>query len=238
MKRLLQTTARGVGLLAVLTIVGCPFSPDKGGGDGPPVEPDFKERVTPQNLLYNLKQTYKLRNVAEYDSLLAMDFTFVLSAEDAAKPDMPDQWGRDPEIQIHQRMFDAEMVQTLTLDFVVGDLAWDPAENMYAIIIRDVDLYLYGSPYGSTPSHPADRREYWVRGSRSRFWFRKNGWVWPGTRDSVWTIVKWEDNPVAGSRPAWGPRAGEELTWGVIKALFRQPGYPSTSGAGLTGPLH
>jgi len=193
MKCLLRTAARGLGLLATLTLVGCPFSPSQDDG-GPPPPPPFLLRTTSQNLLYNLKQAYKLRNAAEYESLLARDFTFVLSAEDAAKPDMPDQWGRDPEIQIHQRMFDADMVQQLTLEFVVEDLVWDPTDNMYTTIISNVNLYLYGS----TPSHPNDPKEYRVANSRAKFWFRKNGWTAPGNPDSIWTVVKWEDNPVGG----------------------------------------
>jgi hypothetical protein len=176
----------------------------------------FLARTTPQNLLHNLKQAYKERNIAEYESLLARDFTFILSEEDQAKPDMPDNWGRAPEITIHSRMFDAEMVQTLTLDFVVGDVVWDATQGMYTVPIDNVNLFLYGS----TPGHPTEVKEYRVSASRSKFWFRKNPWTTGAAHDSVWTIVMWEDNPT-GSRSNGNSSASMPETWGSIKALYR-----------------
>ena len=191
MKHPMRGAIAGAMLLLVLGIVGCPFSPEKGGGGGGN-PPTFLPRTTPQNLLYNLKQAYKERNIAEYESLLANpSFTFELSDEDQDKPEMPDNWGRDPEILIHSRMFDAEMVQQLTLDFIVGDVEWDAIQGMYSVLITNVNLYLYGS----TPGHPTEVKEYRVTDSRSKFWFKKNPWTTGAERDSVWTIVMWEDNP-------------------------------------------
>jgi hypothetical protein len=186
----MRSAIGGAVLLTALGIAGCPFMPE----DNPPIPPPptFLSRTTPQNLLHNLKQAYKERNIAEYESLLANPgFTFVLSEEDQAKPDMPDNWGRDPEILIHSRMFDAEMVQQLTLDFIVGDVVWDPAQAMYSVLITNVNLYLYGS----TPGHPTEVKEYRVSDSRSKFWFKKNPWTTAAAHDSIWTIVMWEDNP-------------------------------------------
>ena len=88
-------------------------------------------------------------------------------------------------------MFDAEMVQTLTLDFVVHDVVWDAAQGMYTVLIDNVNLFLYGS----TPGHPTEVKEYTVSASRSKFWFRKNPWTTGAAHDSIWTIVQWEDNP-------------------------------------------
>ena len=185
-------SAIGVAVLLVaLAIVGCPFSPTKGDGDDHLIQ-TFLPRTSPQNLLHNLKQSYKERNIAEYESLLANPgFTFVLSQEDQDKPDMPDSWGRDPEILIHSRMFDAEMVQTLTLDFIVGDVTWDATQGMYTVMITNVNLFLYGA----TPGHPTEVKEYTVSDSRSKFWFKKNPWTTGAAHDSIWTIVQWEDNP-------------------------------------------
>jgi hypothetical protein len=185
-------SAIGVAVLLVaLAVVGCPFSPTTGGGGDEIISP-FLPRTSPQNLLYNLKQAYKERSIAEYESLLANpDFTFELSPEDQLKPDLPDQWGRDPEILIHSRMFDAEMVQQLTLDFAVGDVVWDATQGMYTALITNVNLRLYGS----TPGHPTEVKEYTVSGSTSKFWFRKNPWTTGAAHDSIWTIVLWQDNP-------------------------------------------
>jgi hypothetical protein len=91
-------------------------------------------------------------------------------------------------------MFDADLVQKLTLTFAVGDSVWDPAESMYTVLISNVTLYLLGG----TPAHPIDVREYKVQNGRAKFWMRKNGWTVPGKPDSIWTIVRWDDNPVGG----------------------------------------
>ncbi len=185
-----------IALTLVMTagLTGCPFMPDK---DKDPVDPipDFRPRTSPENLLYNLKQAYKLRNVAEYESLLALRepaFTFVLSQDDQQDPGMPDQWGRQVEIDIHRNMFDADIVQTLTLDFVPLGQEWDPTDNMWSIMINNVNLRLYGTIPGQEGE---GAKELKVEASTSKFWFREEPWTAPGTSDNIWTIVKWEDNP-------------------------------------------
>lgn len=182
-----------LALFSLVALTGCPFTPDKGDTDPDPVDP-FLKRVSPENLLANLKTAYKERAVAEYESLLASDFTFVLSPEDAGQPGMPDQWGRNQEITIHQKMFDAELVQSLTLDFVVGSRIFDPADQLWTITIANVDLYLNGI----TPDHPTPTT-YRVQDGTAKFWFRQNSWNAAGTTEPVWTIVKWEDMPIEGS---------------------------------------
>jgi hypothetical protein len=183
------------------------------GTNPPPPPPDFLPRTSPENLLRNLIAAYRLRNAAEYESLLAHPFTFILSLEDQQKPDMPDRWGRDTEVAIHERMFDSERVQTLMLDYDIGPTIWDAEEGKYSVVIRHVNLYLYGA----TPGHPTEAHEFRVTDNRSKFWFRKNGWLWPGTQDSVWSIALWADSP-AGPRES--PGVSEAISWGSIKALF------------------
>jgi hypothetical protein len=191
MKATLVHAARWVGLLAILGVVGCPFMPDNGGKDKP--DPKFLLRITPENLLANLKMAYHERETAEYESLLAKDFTFVLSPEDAGQPGMPSQWGRNTEIGIHQRMFDADLVQTLSLDFVIGDRIFDETDQLWTITITNVELSLYGM----TTEHPTPKL-YRVQNGVSKFWFRQESWTVPGTSDRIWSIVKWEDSPVEG----------------------------------------
>ncbi|MCK4413626.1 MAG: hypothetical protein KAY32_08785 [Candidatus Eisenbacteria sp.] len=193
MRRTLQLGVSGLLLLLMIAgITGCPFSPDSGNGDDPP--PDlFKARTSPENLLENLKMAYRERVVAEYESLLAMDFTFLLSAEDAAEPGMPESWGRQDEIGIHTNMFDSDRVQDLSLSFDSGDRVFDPTDGLWTITITNVRLRLYGETPGNEGEGP---EEYKVDSGTSKFWFRENDWTEPGTSNKIWTIVKWEDNPI------------------------------------------
>jgi hypothetical protein len=180
--------------------------------------PAFLPRTSPANLLHNLLKAYETRNLAEYESLLAKDFTFVLSEEDQQKPGVPDSWGRAPEIQIHTNLFDASLVRTLTLAFEPADSVRDPADGTYTALIGNVHIYLVGA----RPAHPTDVMEFMMTNGWSRFWFRKNGWSPPGTQDSIWTIVKWEDEPLSGARAARGSGSGvQPLTWGTLKVAFR-----------------
>ena len=128
-----------------------PLLPNNGKPD--PVDPLFLDPISPENLLANLKMAYHEREIAEYESLLAKDFTFVLSPEDAGQPGMPSQWGRNTEIGIHQRMFDADLVQSLSLDFIIGDRVFDETDQLWTITITNVDLFLHGM----TPDHPTPK---------------------------------------------------------------------------------
>jgi hypothetical protein len=201
-------------LVLLAALIGCG---DKETAPPDQVESAFLPRTSPQNLLHNLKQAYLERNAAEYESLLAVDFTFLLSEEDQAKPDMPDDWGLETECLIHRHMFDDGYVQQASLDFTVGnDLTWDAVQGMYTMMITNVDLFLYGS----TPAHPTELKEYKVSDGRAKFWFRKNPWTTGAAHDSVWTIVMCEDNPT-GSRGSTGSALSEAASWGSIKALYR-----------------
>jgi len=204
----------GTAVCVVAAVAGCGHDHRVITDEELPPPPISLPRTSPANLLHNLKLAYERRNLAEYDSLLAEDFIFILSEEDQQKPDMPDLWRHDTEVQIHTRMFDTEYVQVLTLAYEIGDSTWDAEEGKYAVVIQRVNLYLYGS----TPGHPTDVKEYRISDSRSRFWFRRNGWLWPGTQDSVWTIVMWQDNPVR-SREA--SAASSPATWGMLKAIYQ-----------------
>jgi hypothetical protein len=202
-------------LCCLAVLAGCG---DKETGPSVVDPPAFLPRTSPLNLLHNLAMAYEHRDLAQYDSLLAADFTFVPATEDRRWwPDLPQTWGHDSEVLIHTRMFDAQAVRVLTLrQFVAGDVVWDDVEQMPADSIHGVHLYLVGS----MPYSPSDPREYRVEDGRAKFWFRRNGWLWPGTRDSVWTIVKWQDYqdivlPTRGSAAGYYPRS-----WGVIKHLF------------------
>ncbi|MCK4414790.1 MAG: fibronectin type III domain-containing protein [Candidatus Eisenbacteria sp.] len=178
----------------------------------------FALRDSPENVMHNLKMAYAERAVAEYESLLAIDFTFLLCQEDASQPGMPDFWGQQDEIGIHMNMFDSDRVQTLTLSFDSWDRVFDPTDGLWTITIINVRLRLYGETPGNEGEGP---EEYKVDRGTSKFWFRENDWTEPGTESNVWTIVKWEDEPIGTSLLVHEGRPSQFTSWGAVKNMFR-----------------
>jgi hypothetical protein len=173
--------------------------------------------ANPEAALLALKQAYNTRESAALDSLLAADFTFELSPEDAGQPGVPDEWGRSVELALHALLLDAGYVHSLELNFVIGPRVFDAVEQLWTITITDVHLDLYGV----TPDRLTTPEAYGVDDGSAKFWFRSTAWNAPCSDESAWKIVKWRDQPVE-----WALRRGPALppdgitTWGYIKWLY------------------
>ena len=179
----------------------------------------FLPRSSPENLLANLKAAYADRNLAEYESLLARNdpaFIALLCPRDGGMPGWPDErycWGSQTEIDIHELMFDTTFVKTLTLDYTIGERQWHGTIHMWSIPVADVNLRLCGIIPGREGEGVQELK---VEGATSQFWFRKEPWTVPGARDSVWTIVRWEDPTPEGLQTP-----GHTASWGEVKRLYR-----------------
>ena len=133
----------------VLTLGGCwnPFAPE----EGDPVEidpPDFRDRLTPEDVLHNLRTAYIWKNAGEYLDCLSEDFEFFPNEDDVNNPelDIPPVWWKIDEEFIHESMFahgsDVESITlTLTIASIVYDygLPEDPLDDT-CICIVEVDL--------------------------------------------------------------------------------------------------
>ena len=205
------TRLLALGLVLVMTgiLTGCPFSTDPGGGGGGGGEtPVFSPRTSVTNLLENLKTAYSERVPAEYESLLALDFSFVFSDLDQADPDVPSEdLTREDEVRIHESMFDATLVQSLTLDFTydIGSLEVDEVfttenDTIWTLYLTNVNLYLYGG----TPQHPNEPEGYELTNGVEQLWFRENGWT-HSNGDPIWTIVRWKEHNFAAAMAAAQP---------------------------------
>lgn len=194
--------ALGLVLAMAGALTGCPFSTDpnddNGGGGTDPV---FQPRTSVTNLLENLKTAYSERVPAEYESLLARDYIFVFSDLDQNDPDVPsDDLTREDEVRIHESMFDATLVQNLTLDFSydIGSLEVDEVyttenDTIWTLYLTNVDLYLYGG----TPQHPNEPEGYELQNGVEQLWFRKNSWT-HSNGDPIWTIMRWKEHNFGG----------------------------------------
>lgn len=211
--KLLPRVLMTVLFVALLVpLVGCPFSTKPGGGEKPDPLPTFKPRTHPDSLLQNLMLAYELRVPAEFESLLARDFVFQFSDIDVQDPDVPsDDLAREDEVGIHQRMFDATLVQNLTLSFEyaissleVDELLSSPQDTLWTLLLTNVDLLLYGG----TPQHPDEPESYELEDGVEQFWFRKNSWTHTNG-DPIWTIVRWKEHNFGGG--GGGKRGAEPL---------------------------
>jgi hypothetical protein len=207
-----------------LTLSGCwnPFAPD----EGDPVEippADYHERLTPEDVIHNLKTAYVYKNADEYLDCLSEDFIFFPSEDDLQNPDpqnpMPDEWYKTDEAEMHNNMFtgdDAVESITLTLTHTTiehdeGDPG-DPLDDIY-IYVEAVDLMvnLYGdqSYLATAPS------EYWFRVDTDQS--GENGEIW-------WEIYLWFDlsapDPGRGDGARQDPNV-ERVSYGQLKNLFR-----------------
>jgi len=139
----------------VLTLGGCwnPFAPDE--GDPVEIDPaDYHDRLTPEDVLHNLRTAYIWKNAGEYLDCLSEDFIFYPSDEDVQDPDLeiPPEWYKSNEENMHENMFaNGSDVESISLTLTSGDPLYDygdPSDPLddTCICIVDVDLRvnLYG----------------------------------------------------------------------------------------------
>jgi len=194
----MRHVCRGLAFLAVAAAIasfcGCPFMPSQDDDDDGNHVVQFRARTSPANLIENLKAAYKERSLVEYESLLAMDFTFYFSQEDQGNPQIPDEWGRTEEIEAHSGMFDAEYVQTLTMELeysqpVFDEEHFDGVDSLWVVEITNMDLALYGTPRSTPGEAPA---WYKVEDGQVTMRFRKNAWTHSDGRP-IWKIRDMEE---------------------------------------------
>ena len=134
---------------AAVLVGGC-SSP----GPGPelPTGPEFRDRTSLENVMYNLKLSYEEMNVEEYLDCLSADFEFYPSDADVQDPELelPVSWYKADEQLMHENMFDDEsniesISVTLTISSIVYDDGADPGSPLddTCVCVVDVDLRVH-----------------------------------------------------------------------------------------------
>lgn len=179
-------------LLAPLLLWGCPFDTTRDEEpDPPPPLEEFKERISPENLLHNLRVAYQQKEFEEYILVFSQDFTFVFDPRDANNDslDIPESWGLEQEQDAHRRLFDAPDIEEIKLDWTPGaQLQPDRANADVKIIIRNIFLEVDQRLPDSNILHLQVRGDAW-------FHFRKSD-VTTAEGDTIWEIVWWEDKSI------------------------------------------
>ncbi len=188
----------GLFLVVILGLTGCPFSTDP--VETPPPPPKFKPRTSPENLIFNLKMAYQEREVDPYDSLLSSSFKFYLAEEDQH---ITDFFTRNEEIEIHDHMFNADLVTALQLTFDMiqtSDVVFDPEKSsdeidLYTATVTNITLSLTGWTPQQDPGDPI--QTYQMVGGASQFWFRQMDWKHENG-DPIWKIDEWLELSAGG----------------------------------------
>lgn len=194
---MMRTTIKKTGMLAILPLAamllsGCPWDVEKKNGNNTD-PPTYLPQSSAANCLANLQKAYVERNHAEYVKLFADDYTFVVSPLDTG-PDLPPdrEWGFAEERDVHERMFNDERLDRITLSFrqataVQSDDDFDgtwrarPTEIKLSVFLR---------------TDESDFLELRVPNGHATFYFKEYPLEQASDGKSLWRIWRWEDEPI------------------------------------------
>ena len=214
----------------VLTVSGCwnPFAPDP----VPPVPippPEFRDRLTPEDVLHNIETAYNYKDSVEYLDCLSEDFEFYPNEDDVNDPnaDIPPVWWKTDEQGMHEKMFsddpDISDVDNITLTLTVTSIDYfpgvDPGDTLgYTCeCIVEVDLRVNltnGNGFIATAPSQFDMR---IDIDQPNAVPDPDGVLW-------WEINYWYDLGDRGRSRAdtWRDDGIEHISVGMLKNLFRQ----------------
>ena len=208
-------------IIALLCVVSCAAVLVGGcstpnSGPDIPAGPEFRDRTSPENVVYNLELAYEEMDLDEYLDCLSEDFEFFPCQDDVNNPELeiPAVWFKADEATMHENMFaedsDVESISlTLTIPSIVYDYGVpdDPLDDTCVCIV-DVDLrvnlnvaltYLVSSPSLFDMRVDTDRQGpggelFW----ETHYWFdlggsdrgaeagREEEGTWGGTKARYW----------------------------------------------------
>lgn len=199
--------------LAALLLGGCSTA---GPGPEPPTGPDFRDRTSPENVLYNIELGYEEMNAGGYLDCLSEDFEFYPDEADVQDPNLeiPPVWYKTDERDMHENMFDeGSDVESITLTLTTTSIVYDygvPEDGLDDTCVCRVDVDLrvnlqVGVTYLATAPSEFDMRvdtdQQGAGGER------------------FWEIHMWYD---LGSGGRGGDSAsGERTSWGIVKSLYK-----------------
>jgi hypothetical protein len=201
---------------AAVLVGGC--STPSSGPDIP-AGPEFRDRTSPENVLYNLELAYEEMDLDEYLDCLSEDFEFFPNEDDVNNPelDIPAVWWKVDEAAMHENMFAGDSdVETITLTLTIASITYDegipedPLDDTWICTV-DVDLrvnLVTGTTYLATA--PSE--------FRMRIDIDQPNPI-PDPDDVLWwEINHWFDLGGEGR----GAEAGriEDGSWGGIKAMY------------------
>ena len=209
----MKTTTAFVCVLAItaLLLSGC----STGTGPDPLPEPEYRDRLTPEDVLYNMELAYEEMDVEEYLDCLSVDFIFYPQQSDVQNPELeiPPEWYKTDERWMHENMFgEGSNVESISLTLTVSSLVYDygiPADETDDTCICVVDVDLRVRVVGDLTYLATGASQYHMRIDQDQ--------TGPGDAH-LWEMYLWYELGDPG-RAASPDR--EESSWGGIKAMYR-----------------
>jgi hypothetical protein len=176
----------------------------------------------------NFRRAHENGNYAEYEKLLADDFTFVFAPQDV-HPDTPwsdGSWGRSADLASAEELFgkhrsvDGLVMNQINLQFSAGQPEVSPENSQWQrVVLSEVDLAI-----AATKQSTGEAWQLLIPGGYQAHLDLVQTGV--GGESPVWKIIRWEDRPPAAAAAS----ASVQLTWGGIKIRWcARDGYPAAT---------
>jgi len=185
------------------------------------VSAEFKNLENKDDVLFNLELAYNERDTKEVEKLLGENFTFVFSREDHTSGYTPQHWGEAGEIDANRKILDPNLSGDKRVTSI--DLSFDYPEDNWTEETSNLDhpgesWYTQTIGYSFTVKTASDW-EYRASAMQALFKIR---WDEPSGR---WRVAEWSD--ISDSKLSSAPSgvAGEESSWGILKAQYSDRPY-------------
>jgi len=211
-------------IIALLCVVSCAAVLVGGcstpsSGPDIPAGPEFRDRTSPEKVLYNLELAYEEMDLDEYLDCLSEDFEFFPNEDDVNDPelDIPAVWWKVDEAAMHENMFaDSSDVESITLTLTTVSIEYDygiPEDPLDDTCVCMVEVDLRVDLYGNTTFLVTAPSEF-----RMRIDIDQPNPI-PDPDDALWwEICYWYD--LGDSQRGTVAGRTEERTWGRVKAMY------------------
>ncbi len=185
--------------------------------EGPGLDPYLKP-TSISNVLYNLKVSYNMKDLAKYRECFADGYVYVFDPRDVGgEHNIPESWGTVDEILSASHLFqsqpnvDGYRCGSISLSFMVGAEQFSSIDaNWRMVTLSQVQLYVEARHKDN-----GDQLIYEVINDRADFHFVRTDEVEPVTGERIWKIVYWVDKPNGAKA------ATRNATWGQIKSIWK-----------------
>jgi hypothetical protein len=219
----MKSSLRTICLLALAGIFlkGCIFNPnikDPSGGGGAYLEP-----TSPENLLTNLEEAYRRKEIEPYARILAPEFVFKFQQVDVLELNI-DQYNHDQDSTGTAGLFGTPLVGDIRINLIHG-AAEPPTETGFpegTLKIRINPTQLEVDQIGGDKAGVT----YQVDGDIQDMFFRR-GNAEAGEDTTRWFLFEWHDIPdPSGAPSAIGPasveggKTVERVSWGELLSVL------------------